>query len=68
MAMTTKAACEANTAGEAPCVCYDSCPTGPTYYPWFDDWSIANPRDFHVTGTQGEPGQIAVNQTEYDHI
>lgn len=40
--MTSKAECDADTSLQ-PCVCYDTCPLGVSYYPHLNDWSITEP-------------------------
>ena len=37
--MTSIAKCEAD-ADLQPCLCYNTCPLGPSYYPNFDEWQI----------------------------
>lgn len=37
--ITSRADCDSNPSLQ-PCVCYDSCPSGPTYYPIQEDWGI----------------------------
>ena len=64
MTVTSKAACAANSALQ-PCVCYDTCPTGPTYYPWFDDWSVADPKLYYnSTETPIAGGAQVTNKTK----
>jgi hypothetical protein len=36
--ITSKANCAATPALQ-PCVCYDSCPTGRTFFPFMDEWT-----------------------------
>lgn len=39
--ITSKANCLA-TPGLQPCVCYDSCPLGRTFFPFMDEWDTSS--------------------------
>mmetsp|Transcript_15425 Transcript_15425/g.23728 ORF Transcript_15425/g.23728 Transcript_15425/m.23728 type:complete len:190 (-) Transcript_15425:20-589(-) len=49
--LASVAECEAGSVS-TPCVCYNTCPTGPTYYPLFDDWDSTTDVDQEATYTK----------------
>jgi len=45
--MKSKADCDANPS--LNCVCYDTCPTGATYYPQFELFSLSDPSSLNFS-------------------